>query len=268
MKRIEFIAPVEAMRGNLSGNQDLVYAENDNKAFDGPLNSVNYARNYSPRFIGAKRASDNRKYFTVRTKSANHLTPKSKLAMAVLGGAGALYAALVADKSAAIYQQAQAYWLKAQEFGEKRSFRKCMMDYLMDMVRTKKSERTLIVSGVSVTFHNPWNLGGADANLNLSPIIVVKFWSQLNGGPTFHLAGFDYVVDVILNEGDRSWVAAKSTAQPFTTAPEIFFPLSGTKYVQLVDENGAYVTLNDTYQLADTLIVDGASYDTTEEEPA
>lgn len=37
MKRIEFIAPVEAMRGNLSGKQDLLYVENDNKAYEGPV---------------------------------------------------------------------------------------------------------------------------------------------------------------------------------------------------------------------------------------
>ena len=55
MKRIEFISPVEAMRGNLSRTkQTLLYAENDNPAWDAPVDKRSYARNYQPIFVGAK----------------------------------------------------------------------------------------------------------------------------------------------------------------------------------------------------------------------
>ena len=54
MKRIEFIAPVESMRGNLSGNQSLEYALNNNPAYDAP-DGVQYARNYQPRLAPIKR---------------------------------------------------------------------------------------------------------------------------------------------------------------------------------------------------------------------
>ena len=89
MKRIEFIAPVEAMRGNLSGKQELEYPLNENPAFYAPTGK-HYATNYQPRFIGAKRASDNLKYFAIRTKSAVNMTTNSILAMAALGAAGAI----------------------------------------------------------------------------------------------------------------------------------------------------------------------------------
>lgn len=84
MKRIEFIAPVEALRGNMSGKQTLVYAQNDNPAFDAP-EGRQYARNYKPRYIGYRRAKDGRVYFGVKTKSATKVDAASKITMAALG---------------------------------------------------------------------------------------------------------------------------------------------------------------------------------------
>lgn len=132
MKRIEFIAPVEAIRGNLSGAQKLRYPTDDQGAYEGPVGSVNYARNYAPRFVGAKVAKSGLKYFSVRTKTANHLTAKSKKAMALLGGCGAIYAALI--KTPALKAQADAVFVKAQEFGDKRTYRQFWMEYIRRMV--------------------------------------------------------------------------------------------------------------------------------------
>lgn len=84
MKRIEFIAPVEALRGNMSGAQKLVYAENDNPAFDAPVGRQ-YARNYKPRYIGYRRAKDGAVYFGVKRKSATKVDVASKVTMAALG---------------------------------------------------------------------------------------------------------------------------------------------------------------------------------------
>lgn len=84
MKRIEFIAPVEALRGNMSGSQKLVYAENDNPAYDAP-DGRQYARNYKPRYIGFRRAKDGAVYFGVKKKSATKINKVSKVTMAALG---------------------------------------------------------------------------------------------------------------------------------------------------------------------------------------
>lgn len=90
MKRIEFIAPVEAMRGNLSGKQRLLYAEHNNPAWDAP-DGKHYARNYKPRFIGAKRSASGLTYFTTRTKHAITNTEASRLVQATMPAAAALY---------------------------------------------------------------------------------------------------------------------------------------------------------------------------------
>lgn len=84
MKRIEFIAPVEALRGNMSGKQTLVYAQNDNPAYDAP-EGRQYARNYKPRYIGYRRAKDGAVYFGVKRKSATMVDAASKITMAALG---------------------------------------------------------------------------------------------------------------------------------------------------------------------------------------
>ena len=84
MKGIEFIAPVEALRGNMSGKQTLVYAQNDNPAFDAPQGRQ-YARNYKPRYIGYRRAKDGKVYFGVKRRSATKVDAASKITMAALG---------------------------------------------------------------------------------------------------------------------------------------------------------------------------------------
>lgn len=84
MKRIEFIAPVEALRGNMSGSQTLVYAENDNPAYEAP-DGRQYARNYKPRYIGFRRAKDGAVYFGVKRKSATKVDRAAKITMAALG---------------------------------------------------------------------------------------------------------------------------------------------------------------------------------------
>lgn len=84
MKRIEFIAPVEALRGNMSGSQTLFYATNDNPAYDAP-EGRQYARNYKPRYIGFRRAKDGAVYFGVKRKSATKIDKAAKITMAALG---------------------------------------------------------------------------------------------------------------------------------------------------------------------------------------
>lgn len=90
MKRIEFIAPVEALRGNLSGKQRLLYAENDNPAWEAP-DGKHYARNYKPRYIGAKRSANGKTYFVTRTKHAITNSQASRLVQGTMPAAAALH---------------------------------------------------------------------------------------------------------------------------------------------------------------------------------
>lgn len=189
-KRIEFIAPVEAMRGNLSGRQNLLYAENDNKAYEGPVGSVNYARNYTTRFIGAKRASDGRKYFSVRTKSANHLTAAAKQAMALLGGVGAIVAAILRTKTGEPYSQAYAQWLELRNLGSTKTFRETLSGWIRSALAAKSATIPFTGPRSVYSIKNPWKDGSQTTGANISQATIVKFWGELaDNGVTFSVGG-------------------------------------------------------------------------------
>ena len=180
MKRIEFIAPVEAMRGNLSGAQKLQYPTDNQGAYEGPAGTVNYARNYSPRFIGAKIAKSGKKYFAVRTKTANHLTVKSKQAMALMGGTGAIVASILRDKTAEIYTNLYGAWVKAQELGGSTStFRQFLSGSVRRMLIQKSATYHVQVGEFGQDIDNPWNTTKPNPNVSISQAILVKFWSEL-----------------------------------------------------------------------------------------
>lgn len=214
MKRIEFIAPVEAMRGNLSGTQkSLEYPSNDNAAYDAPIGRQ-YARNYKPCFIGAKRASDGLKYFGVRTKSAFGMSLKSKKAMAVLGGTGAIVGAILRDKTSAIFETAYAAYEKYMERQtQKASFRKWLSVYIIRALKAKAAiigVGNTLLPGQGFTFNNPWVTGGsATLNVTLSNEILVKFWGELANAPIeFTVGGLKGVAhsgqtfDAVMNVGN------------------------------------------------------------------
>ena len=184
MKRIEFIAPVEAMRGNLSGAQKLQYPTDNQGAYEGPAGTVNYARNYSPRFIGAKIAKSGKKYFAVRTKTANHLTVKSKQAMALMGGTGAIVASILRDKTAEIYTNLYGAWVKAQELGGSTStFRQFLSGSVRRMLIQKSASYHVQVGEFGQDIDNPWNTTSQTPNVSISQAILVKFWSELAAKP-------------------------------------------------------------------------------------
>lgn len=134
MKRIEFIAPVEAMRGNLSrGKQTLLYAENNNPAWDAPVDQRSYARNYQPVFVGAKRSSDGHKYFSVKTKTATLINVNSKVAMALLAMSSIIANKLLADLGA--ITPLQTLFLASRPNGW--SLKKWIMYYVREGLKNK-----------------------------------------------------------------------------------------------------------------------------------
>jgi len=196
-KRIEFIAPVESIRGNMSGRQNLVYAENDNKAFEAPQGQVNYARNYTPRFVGAKRASDGRKYFSVRTKNGVNLSAKSMKAMALLGGTGAIYAAIInSDTLRNGVEMVFRFLIDRTQQGlaggipVDTTFRQ----YVSGVVRRALESKAQVITfaggaGVQpVNINNPWVYGGSGSEISIAQKVLVQFWLQLaNSGIYFYV---------------------------------------------------------------------------------
>lgn len=257
MKRIEFLAPVEAMRGNLSGAQNLKYPTQNNKAFESPEGSVNYARNYSTRFIGAKRASDGLKYFAVKTKTATHITTRSLQAMALLGGAGAMYAALVRDKASATYTGIYAQWVELQNVGSTKSFRAYVMDNLRQMLASKSKTAVFAGPRPAITVNNPW-IGEQTADITISREIIAKFWPQLApNGTTFSI---DNVKVVGANNNDFSEIVEIQANS--TIGLDIYndqYLTFGGRYV--LTPSGEYATTSD-------VVIPNGKYYTTDIAPA
>lgn len=260
MKRIQFIAPVECIRGNMSGNQDLRYALNDNKAFESPRGQRNYARNYRPSFIGARRASDGRVYFAVKTKSAVHMTTKAINAMALLGGTGALVGAILANKSATPYTSLVALWEYAKQHGSVGvSLRKFASGIIRPALAAKTANISATMGALSFSIKNPWLGNGQTAGAEVSDEVLVKFWPELcPDGIVFSVAGlkgiasdgdtFGDVVDSVdtnllglslVEVGQKSYVVKGSS-----------YLIDGTEYVE------------SSYE-----IVDGKAYDVTTTAP-
>lgn len=191
MRSIEFIAPVESMRGNLSGRQDLVYNDHDNKAFEAPVGRQ-YAKNYQPRFIGAKRASDNRKYFAVKTKSATRITDVTKLNMALLGASAVIYNIINRLEQYGTTEQKINIDIIRQEWmsmeGVTYEAGTSWKMFLMERIRVMLSTRSPYAefgSTLKTKVLNPYYYGPAPTPasenlvIDLPEYLLIKFWVEL-----------------------------------------------------------------------------------------
>lgn len=189
MRKIEFIAPVAAMRGNLSGKQSLVYAENDNPAFDAP-DGRQYARNYGPRFIGAKRSSDGKTYFAVKTKSAVKVSPMFRKQTALLAASSEIANILMSNLSTVAGLEARYKQTAPEGWSFKR--------WLMSVIRTGlKDKRHFAFSGTSLAamfVGNPYigaaiPAGGTDISGQYPQRLLAKFWTELSDGFVLNVGG-------------------------------------------------------------------------------
>ena len=257
-KRIEFTPGIEAMRGSFSPKQTLLYALNNNPAFEAPVGRQ-YARNYQANFVGAKRAATGLKYFYMKTKSATLVTAASKQRMAISGGVGAIYAAILEAPT----MRARLEYAWKNYFHSPKTFRAFMDTYLRDMLTRKASavqigrdsEGTIIVVG------NPWNASSTASYIPaISEDVLVKFWLQLaaiDGGA----APLYFTVDGRKGLGFEN--------QTFTAMIDVtrmnVLSLSGgvTENLRVGGVDGPYVKLGTSYvEIEDTIVADGKYYST------
>lgn len=260
MKRIAFIAPVESIRGNMSGTQDLRYALNDNKAYESPRGQRNYARNYRPSFIGARRASDGLCYFAVKTKSAVHMTAKAVKAMALQGATGAIFAAMLAAKSEAPYQNLVALHLAMTKAGEtSETLRKFASDIIRAAVDAKLQNIAASYGVVSFSIKNPYYDGSQTTGAAISTKVLVEFWTELSAeGISFTVAGATGIAasgdtfDDVINETSKNVLGLAAAEVGSST-----YVKKGTQFLTL---NGVHVHFDDA-------IVPSAAYDLTDVAP-
>lgn len=197
-KRFKMLAPFDSVSGNVSGAQKLAYPVNGQGAYDGPAGK-NYAQNYKPRFIMNERKSDGRLYFQVKQRSATTITARSKRAMAVLGGCGAIIGAILRDKTSAVYQALYEAWLATKPFsaktGEPSSLREYLSAFIMGALRSKSAVISVLWNNdgtpAFITINNPFVSGGAGTyDVTISNSALVKFWSELANDPVlFEIGG-------------------------------------------------------------------------------
>ena len=180
MKKIEFIAPVEAMRGNLSGSQTLLYATRNNPAWDAPEGDQ-AAKNYTPRYVGAKRARGGLKYFAVRKSSVTKITSKTRQIMALLAGSAACF--LSASKNLMLLSGLQIAFQIERQTDPSLTWRKWLQGLLYEMLANKQGYVTVTTPNSTYKIGNPWVAPGAGVTdvtpLTIPQDILVKFWTQL-----------------------------------------------------------------------------------------
>lgn len=255
-KRFKMLAPFDSVSGNVSGAQKLAYPVNGQGAYEGPAGK-NYAQNYKPRFIMNERKSDGRLYFQVKQRSATTITPRSKRAMAVLGGCGAIIGAILKDKTSALYQALYEAWLVTKPFstktGEPSSLREYLSAFIMGALRSKSAVISVLWNNdgtpAFITINNPFVTGGTGTyNVTISNGTIAKFWSELANDPiSYSVEGVG--VGIAHQDDDFYNVIEKYNLLGFTTEE-----ISSVNYVKL---GGLYLMHNtDHVVLTDDVIAD------------
>lgn len=171
MKRIQYMAPVDWMRGKLSGNQLLTY--DTHSAYDTPTGDVVAADNYQPRLIAkVKGAFTPRKirFFQVRTRTSVNMTAAAKRNLALMGGVGALFGSLVSDKSSAIYVAVSALCPNGMTL-------RAFLAPILRAALAAKLPQIEIADGVAIV--NPW-VSRDTPNVPVSQAIFDKFAGELS----------------------------------------------------------------------------------------
>lgn len=169
-KHICYIAPVDWLVGNISGNQQIGYGEDKTAGYAIPDGEEESAANYKPRMIAKRIWKSNRRYFQIRTRTTVNMTAGVRNTMALMGGAGALYSSLVRDKSTAIYKACSAACPKSTTL-------RAFMIPLLRAGLAAKNQTIAIADGVRIV--NPW-VNSADPNVPVSAEILDKFNSVLS----------------------------------------------------------------------------------------
>lgn len=157
------MAPIDWMAGNLSGRQTIKYAGGD--GYDVPEGETIAADDYQPRLIVKYRRKDGRRYYQVRTRTSVNMSAANKTNLSVMGGACALFSALVRDKQAEIYKACVAACPRD------RSLRAFIVPKCRSALSGKEATVN-IAEGVAIV--NPW-VSTADPNVIVTAEVLNKF---------------------------------------------------------------------------------------------
>ena len=244
MKRISFISPVEAIRGNLSGKRKLTYAPDNNPAWDVTSNERQYANNYVPRFIGAQRSKDGKTYFAVKTKSAVKMSAAMRQQNALLSVSSVIANIIPMDLSTLAQLQAM-FRISYECVSLKWTFKRWIMASVRTGLKEKNDFFFNAAGQASIIFQNPYKASHVPTAIALTSYpkeLLVKFWKELaDNAITFTVAG-------------QTGIA--HSGQPWVALVETDYNVLGLT----VEEEGNGVLLNDmTVYDGDTAVNKGSS---------
>ncbi len=259
---IRFIAPIESMSGNLSGLQELLYPTNNNSAYDSPEGQVNYARNYKPRYVGTYRRKDGSVSFQVKTRTAVNMTPETKMAMATLGGVGALSGAILRTES--YKAMAEAQMAVENELG---AGYKSLRDFLDAKIRPAllTKANSFIITPLGGVFANPWvyTTGTGVTVLQIPNEVLVKFYTELGAADPFIF--FVNSLPGLAEDGDTfEEVLVRPIRNVLQLQQET---IGGKNYIYIGDTTKNYLQKDGVYVEAEDEIEPGEKFLTTTTRP-
>lgn len=282
-RRIEFLAPVEAMRGNLSGKQALKYPTKDNTAWEAPSDKRSYATNYNTRYVGAKRAADGKKYFAVKQRAAVTNTPAQREAQALLAASKIIADAMLKDISiiARLMLMLKGYVQSGLNYNPafipsdivpgnpNNSLRRYLMRNIRELTLIPKNKQFVIQpqSGNDIVYNNPWrfdnNSGSKVTNITDQ---FVKFWQQLTPATSDGLPTYFYV------NGLPGLCYDESTFDVILSAPNTYNYGMNVLGIAMADGylkiGNQYLIYNGTYVTDSDSVVPGRNYHLTEIAPS
>ena len=120
--------------------------------------------------------------------------------MANLGGVGAIYSALVRNKSAQVYIDAQLCYAAAVANGYEGTFRKFMYSYIKPALDAKNPTIDIDIEKTSVSIDNPWV--NKLFSLMVSQNSLIKFWQNLGGSKNKQLTIIGVNTPLLFYDGD------------------------------------------------------------------
>lgn len=184
-KRVRMIAPFDVLTGNVSGKQNLKYANHNNPAWDAP-NGVQYARNYRPSYIVSENQKTGTVHFALKKRSAVKLSVQSRHAMALLAAARGIYDALSVNLT--LVASLQACYNASAAKAEGKSIRTYVFEKVYPQMKRGSKQLGMYErangQSISCTFENPFFDPLQSGTLEViaadySNETLVKFWDQL-----------------------------------------------------------------------------------------
>lgn len=231
-KRVQMIAPFEALRGNVSGKQKLLYAENDNPAYEAP-EGINYARNYKPRYVVSMNSKTGNVHFALKRKHATVINDQTRSAMGSLGATQDLFQH--ARKDLSVVGPLMAAYNASAEKANGESYYKWFAKTADKAFRNKYGSISFLEvqngTTYSVKIDNPFIEGTIGAPVAMSPAIIQKFFTSLCGDTGFEIVVGGYPVIAFQ---DMTWAQIAENAQ-LNVSNVTTVTSSGHTYVKIGD---------------------------------